>query len=168
MSSRRWRHYQFGNEIVLKCKCADFVRWRYFMKEEVGIQDSVSFHSYSPLLDPNPDVFYQFWHSGAYAVETRCLCSAPSQALEMGNWRILLIWPLWRSCLVIYLTEAARKTIKPLSQLGWLCNTVSFHVLKVNICRDFPGGAVVKNPPDNAGDTGLSPGLGRSHMPWSN
>ena len=34
--------------------------------------------------------------------------------------------------------------------------------------RDFPGGAVVKNPPANAGDTGLSPGLGRSHMPWSN
>ena len=33
---------------------------------------------------------------------------------------------------------------------------------------DFPGGAVVKNPPANAGDTGLSPGLGRSHMPWSN
>ena len=31
-----------------------------------------------------------------------------------------------------------------------------------------PGGAVVKNPPANAGDTGLSPGLGRSHMPWSN
>ena len=33
---------------------------------------------------------------------------------------------------------------------------------------DFPGGAVVKNPPANAGDTGLSPGLGRSHMPRSN
>ena len=33
---------------------------------------------------------------------------------------------------------------------------------------DFPGGAVVKNPPANAGDTGLSPGLGGSHMPWSN
>ena len=32
----------------------------------------------------------------------------------------------------------------------------------------FPGGAVVKNPPANAGDTGLSPGPGRSHMPWSN
>ena len=31
-----------------------------------------------------------------------------------------------------------------------------------------PGGAVVKNPPANAGDTGSSPGLGRSHMPWSN
>ena len=33
---------------------------------------------------------------------------------------------------------------------------------------DFPGGAVVKNPPANAGDTGSSPGPGRSHMPWSN
>ena len=32
----------------------------------------------------------------------------------------------------------------------------------------FPGGAVVKNPPANAGDTGLSSGLGRSHMPRSN
>ena len=29
----------------------------------------------------------------------------------------------------------------------------------------FPGGAVVKNPPANAGDTGSIPGPGRSHMP---
>ena len=29
---------------------------------------------------------------------------------------------------------------------------------------DFPGGAVVKNPPANAADTGSSPGPGRSHM----
>ena len=34
--------------------------------------------------------------------------------------------------------------------------------------RDFPCGAVVKNPPANAGDTGSSPGPGRSHMPRSN
>ena len=32
----------------------------------------------------------------------------------------------------------------------------------------FPGGAVVTNPPANAGDMGSSPGPGRSHMPWSN
>ena len=32
----------------------------------------------------------------------------------------------------------------------------------------FPGGTVVKNPPANAGDTGLSPGPGRSHMLRSN
>ena len=33
---------------------------------------------------------------------------------------------------------------------------------------DFPGGAVVKNMPANAGDTGSSSGPGRSHMPQSN
>ena len=32
------------------------------------------------------------------------------------------------------------------------------------ISWDFPGGAVVKDPPANAGDTCSSPGLGRSHM----
>ena len=32
----------------------------------------------------------------------------------------------------------------------------------------FPGGAVAENLPANAGDTGSSPGLGRSHMPRSN
>ena len=34
--------------------------------------------------------------------------------------------------------------------------------------RGVPGGAVVENLPANAGDTGSSPGLGRSHMPRSN
>ena len=32
----------------------------------------------------------------------------------------------------------------------------------------FPGGAVVENLLANAGNTGSSPGLGRSHMPRSN
>ena len=34
--------------------------------------------------------------------------------------------------------------------------------------KGFPGGAVVENLPANAGHTGSSPGLGRSHMPRSN
>ena len=34
--------------------------------------------------------------------------------------------------------------------------------------QGFPGGTVVENLPANAGDTGSSPGLGRSHMPRSN
>ena len=34
--------------------------------------------------------------------------------------------------------------------------------------EDLPGGPVVKNPPANAGDTGMAPGPGRSHMPQSN
>ena len=33
--------------------------------------------------------------------------------------------------------------------------------------KGFPGGTVVKNQLANAGDTGSSPGLGRSHMPRS-
>ena len=36
------------------------------------------------------------------------------------------------------------------------------------ILRGFRGGAVVENLPANTGNTGSSPGLGRSHMPWSN
>ena len=39
--------------------------------------------------------------------------------------------------------------------------------LVIQECRDFSGGAVVDNPPANAGDMGSSPGPGRSHMPWS-
>ena len=35
------------------------------------------------------------------------------------------------------------------------------------VTQGFPGGAVVENLPANAGDTGSSPGLGRSHMPQS-
>ena len=33
--------------------------------------------------------------------------------------------------------------------------------------KGFPGGAVVENLPADAGNTGSSPGLGRSHMPQS-
>ena len=36
------------------------------------------------------------------------------------------------------------------------------------VYKDFPGGAVVKNTPANAGDTSLSPGPGSPHMPQSN
>ena len=38
----------------------------------------------------------------------------------------------------------------------------------LNVHRDFPGSAVVKNLPANTGDMGASPGPGRSHMPRSN
>ena len=43
-----------------------------------------------------------------------------------------------------------------------------YSVIKNMKFWDFPGGTVVKNPPANVGDTGLSPGLGRSHMSRSN
>ena len=40
-------------------------------------------------------------------------------------------------------------------------------MVKRYILPGFSGGAVVENLPANAGDTGSSPGLGRSHMPRS-
>ena len=49
--------------------------------------------------------------------------------------------------------------------LGFLLDTGDYKDKKA---WDFPGDAVVKNPPANAGDTGSIPGPGRSHMPRSN
>ena len=48
------------------------------------------------------------------------------------------------------------------------CFRLRNDVRKESVAGDFPGGAVVKNLPANAGDTSLSPGLGRFHMPRSN
>ena len=46
-------------------------------------------------------------------------------------------------------------------------NAFSFTPLRM-MFLGFPGGAMVKNLPANAGDTGWSPGPGRSHMPRTN
>ena len=48
------------------------------------------------------------------------------------------------------------------SEFGWYCQ-IPF----IEVVQGFPGGAVVKSLPANLGDTGLSPGLGGSHVPWS-
>ena len=57
---------------------------------------------------------------------------------------------------------------QPLRHQGGPHKLLIVSEIKVAMSRDFPGGAVVKNPPANAGDTGSIPGLGRSHMPRSN
>ena len=55
------------------------------------------------------------------------------------------------------------------SKYGTHLNAQLFKVLlKESHFWGFLGGAVVDNLPANAGDTGSSPGLGRSHMPRSN
>ena len=46
----------------------------------------------------------------------------------------------------------------------WFSEKSSVSNLK-KCTEGFPGGTVVENLPANAGDTGSSPGLGRSHMP---
>ena len=64
-------------------------------------------------------------------------------------------------------------THKTISLLGnklyvQMLSTNYYLFLFKNNYLDFPGGPVIKNPPANTGDMGLSPGPGRSHMPWSN
>ena len=48
------------------------------------------------------------------------------------------------------------------------CNLFRFIFLLINSLLDFPGGAVVENPPANAGNRRSSPGPGRFHTPRSN
>ena len=55
-----------------------------------------------------------------------------------------------------------------MSCLSYLQGKLQLKIQELQDTWDFPGGAVVENLPANAGDTGLSPGPGRAHMPWSN
>ena len=50
-----------------------------------------------------------------------------------------------------------------LKETGWSGGPKTTSHLKRRLPEDFPGGSVVENRPANAGDTGLIPGLGRSH-----
>ena len=50
----------------------------------------------------------------------------------------------------------------------WRTKALNLGYMLKSLGEGFPGGAVVENLPANAGDTGSSPGLGRSHMPRSN
>ena len=71
----------------------------------------------------------------------------------------------------IYHTRSKRKKIVIKTDPDMKLEEKDFKIsmipmLKVSI-GGFPGGTVVENLPVNAGDTGSSPGLGRSHMPWN-
>ena len=55
---------------------------------------------------------------------------------------------------------------KYMKEFPKVSNTNKYRNIKMSQC--FPCGTVVKNLPANAGDTGSSPGLGRSHMPRGN
>ena len=52
----------------------------------------------------------------------------------------------------------------------WLNSPICpcFYHLKCKNKVSFPGGPEVKNLPANAGDMGLIPDAGGSHMAWSN
>ena len=78
---------------------------------------------------------------------------------------------LFAGDMTLYIENSNVSTKKAPKNLLELINEFSkIAGYKSNIQKswDFPGGTVVKNPPANEGDTGSTPGLGRSHMLWSN
>ena len=78
----------------------------------------------------------------------------------------LLVWEIVVQQLVVILVcqweEVRSRSFSAMLALSHHNNSFK------TIVGGFPGGAVVKNPPANAGDTGSSPGPGKSHMPQSN
>ena len=67
------------------------------------------------------------------------------------------------------LKKKERKSVRLRRTASIICNNKTLVISPLKICiNGLPGGSVVKNLPANAGDTGSSPGLGRSHMPRSN
>ena len=71
--------------------------------------------------------------------------------------------------------EISKKRTNPQVGNGQACEQRAHQKVKIqrllNIqkdIQDFPGGPVVKNLPANVGDLGLTPGLGRYHMPRGN
>ena len=64
---------------------------------------------------------------------------------------ILLLWVEW--------VDHAKVSCTLTNQVWWGRHYLP---LFIHVFGGFPGGSVVKNPPANAGDTGLIPGSGRS------
>ena len=67
-----------------------------------------------------------------------------------------------------FVSDEPLLTRSPRSLNSKRTSSTNFPPLIKTVLLGFPGGPVVENLPANAGDTGLSPGLGRSHMPRSN
>ena len=96
----------------------------------------------------------------AVFIETEFPSKAP--AIE-GSYRFLpskVTCDYWSGCIPFSIIDP-----HVLYDIVYTHNGIFSHLK--NEVLGFPGGAVVGNPPANAGDTGSSPGLGGSHMPRS-
>ena len=74
---------------------------------------------------------------------------------------------LGATCQLIFIFVSLRSNVGVEMMAKFDAITVSKCNCKSSLCVTdgwgFPGGSAVKNPPANAGDMGLIPGLGRSH-----
>ena len=76
-----------------------------------------------------------------------------------------MIQPLWRT---VWRFLKKPKIELPYDPAFTLLGIYPEKTIIQKVSWGFPGGAVVENLPANAGDTGSSPRLERSHMPRSN
>ena len=96
-----------------------------------------------------------------------------------GGWQSVEAW-IWEANTCARLTRTLQSApttpqvpIKPTAlpgerMLESVSSQLSILQLKNNAFRDFLVGAVDRNLPANAGDTGSFPGPGRFHMAWDN
>ena len=120
------------------------------------------------------------WSGTKPAISLRCACSCWTDIHRSGtNQRMVL--PKLSYHLLRLVANSPRSIWRDRYKL-WCNERMNYcwphqckpsrggHCLPIKnaVFGGFPGGAVVENLPANAGDTGSSPGLGRSHMPWSN
>ena len=97
---------------------------------------------------------------------------------SMGKKEVLWIYKQWNSyvvtiyiyfCLALFSFFSLLHIPPPMTIFIMSPSILDFMLLNIkNKPGGFPGGTVVRSLPANAGDTGSSPGLGRSHMPRSN
>ena len=71
-------------------------------------------------------------------------------------------------CLENKLTPSFKDALPSKSKLCFPLINLLLKLIVEEYMLDLPVGPVVKNLPGNAGDTGSTPGLGRSHMLQSN
>ena len=65
--------------------------------------------------------------------------------------------------------QPKKQNILDYTMINLKVKILKWKIIKTNKKHeDFPGSPVIKNPPCNARDTGLIPGLERSYRPQSN
>ena len=101
----------------------------------------------------------------------KCYIQFVSKSVFRNNmiWPIYLSWSVESHWIWILVLSLSSRVIS--GRLNNLCcRFLRLHcrnaVLKSKWVKGFPDGPVVKNPHYSAGDSGSTPGLGKSHTPW--
>ena len=148
--------------------------WRW--REAPGIQD-VSSRSQKWEVHPSSFSGKELLNHTHFLCFLHVKCKFANRVVYLQNVssisHCLLCWHTFTSILISHLDYC--KSLVFL--LLWLPLEHSYTFMHAYSCQSgsfkkqnqgFLGGAVVKNLPVNSGDTGSSPGLGRSHMPRGN